>query len=397
MRWTSLQKLSITTGAALVLLGLSGGVSYYYASRLMAADSAVRQTNENITTAFQIVVSTHDAELATKAYVVRADSSARTSLMQAQSSVEDAIDAMNQVSEDNPRQRQLLERLVPQVAASFSEFRTTLAIRDHAGADSARRYLMRESLPHEADSLRKIVGEMRNEELRVLAERTRHRNTTGATALRIILLGTALTFLLAGLALQPMRKDVAERLTSSIWRSRAGATAHNDPAGGLHASAAELLKSLQGAAAVLAVAPDSAGGARALVDAGTGAFAAALAAVVVPSGAGGYSVLHASRPVLDSIPPDLARAVADALRTGAPLVASSRAERERQCGMLAVLDSLDAPGALLVVPLRRGAIVDGVLLLAFAGDHEFGTDELAFAETLGLLGGTAVASRPPTS
>lgn len=380
-----------------MLLGLSGGVSYYYASRLMAADSAVRQTNENITTAFQIVVSTQDAERATKAYVVRGDSSARVSLQQAQSSVEDAIDAMNQVSEDNPRQRQLLERLVPQVAASFSEFRTTLAIRDHAGADSARRYLMRESPPHETDSLRKIVGEMRNEELRVLAERTRHRNTTGATALRIILLGTALTFLLAGLALQPMRADVHARLTSSIWRSRVKATADNELADGVSPGAEERLKALQWVVAALAAAPDSTGGARALVDAGAGAFAVALAATIVPNGAGGFSVLHASLPALDRVPPDLARVVADALRTGAPVVAPSRAERERQCGTLAVLDSLDAPGALLVVPLRRDTIVNGVLLLAFAGDHEFGTDELAFAETLGLLGGPAVASRPPTS
>jgi CHASE3 domain sensor protein len=395
MRWTSLQKLSITSGAALVLLGLSGGVSYYYASQLMAADSAVRQTNENITTAFQIVVSTQDAERATKAYVVRGESSARTSLQQAQSSVEDAVDAMNQQSEDNPRQRHLLERLLPQVAASFSEFRTTLAIRDHAGADSARRYLMRESLPHEADSLRKIVVEMRNEELRVLAERTRHRNATGATALRIILLGTALTFLLAGLALQPMRADVHARLTSSIWHSRAGATANDGAADGTGAE--ERLKALQWAVAALAAAPDSTGGARALVDAGAGAFAAALGATIVPNGAGGFSVLHASLPALDRVSPDLARVVADALRTGAPVVAPSRAERERQCGTLAVLDSLDATGALLVVPLRRGTIVSGVLLLAFAGDHEFGTDELDFAETLGLLGGPAVASRPPTS
>jgi hypothetical protein len=108
-------------------------------------------------------------------------------------------------------------------------------------------------------------------------------------------------------------------------------------------------------------------------------------------------VLHASRPALDSVSPDLARVVADVLRTGALVAAASRAERERQCGSLGVLDSLGATGAVLLVPLRRDAIVSGVLLLAFAGDHEFGTDELAFAETLGLLGGPAVASRPPTS
>jgi GAF domain-containing protein len=102
-------------------------------------------------------------------------------------------------------------------------------------------------------------------------------------------------------------------------------------------------------------------------------------------------------PALSSVAPDLARAVADTLRTGAPLAAATRAERERKCGTLASLDSLDASGAVLFVPLRRDGTVNGVLLIAFAGDHEFGEDELDLAFTLGLLGGPALASRPPTS
>ncbi len=215
MRWTPLQRLSITSGAALTLLGLGGVVSFYYATRLTNSERLVARTNRNMAAASRIIVGTQDGQRATKAYVVRGDSLALGVLQMAQATVEDAIDAMDEASEDNPLERRLLESLAPQVAASFTEFRTTVAIRDHQGADSARKFLERGTPPLEIDSLRKIVDLMRDEELRVLAEHARHQSSTGTTTLRIILLGTALTFLLAGLALQPMRSGAAARLTSA--------------------------------------------------------------------------------------------------------------------------------------------------------------------------------------
>lgn len=390
MRWTPLQRLSITSGAALALLGLSGVVSYFYATRLVATDSAVMETNRNIASAVRILVGTRDAERATKAYVVRGDSSARLALLAAQASVEDAIDAMRQVGEDNVLQRQYLERLSPQVAASFDGFRTTVAIRDRAGPDSARRYLMSEATPHAVDSLLKIVDAMRSEELRVLAERARAQSATGTTTLRVILLGTALTFLLAGLALQPMRADVAARLTSHF--SKVGATTADDAGtgGGSRPGAEVRLGALQAVAATTAASRDPAAGARALVDAAIASFAAPLALVF--SSGGGFSVLHASDPRFSGTAPELARPLSEALRSRAPVTVSSRAARDRQFGGLAALDALGAEGALLLVPLSRDAVATGVLLVGFAANHDFGDDELAFATTLGQLGGSAVAS-----
>jgi hypothetical protein len=48
----------------------------------------------------------------------------------------------------------------------------------------------------------------------------------------------------------------------------------------------------------------------------------------------------------------------------------------------------------LLVPLLRPGASSGVLLVARADDHVFAEDELAYAATLGRLGGSAVASRP---
>ncbi len=381
MRWTPIQKLAVTGGAALLLLALSGALSYYYASRLLENDRAVGQANQNMGAAFRIVIATESAERATKAYVVRGDSTARSTLQAAQSLVEDAIDELGRSTEDNPHQRELLNRLSPVVAASFTEFRTTVAIRDHASADSARRFFSREIAAHEADSLVKIVGLMRDEELRVLAERARTQSTTGATARRVILLGTVLAFLLAMVALQPMRDAVAARLTLHLTPSDVAAAS----------DVAEHLQALHRLVAALAAVHEPADGAHALVDAGASSFRATLAAVIVPNGAGGFSVLHATDTAFSTVSADLAAAVAETLRKGTLVTAASRAARERQFGTLAGLDSCGASGAVCFVPLSRDAVPTGVLLLAFVGDRTLDGDELSLAATLGRLGAAAVA------
>lgn len=378
------------------MLGLGGVVSYYFASRLTTTDRLVVRTNQNIAATFRIFAATQDAERATKAYVVRGDSLARAVLQVAQATVEDAIGDMHRASEDNPRQRRLLESLAPQVAASFRESRATLAIRDRMGADSARSFLMRGSARSETDSLMKIVDQMRDEELRVLAEHARYQSSAGTTTLRIILLGTALTFLLAGLALQPMRAGVAARLTSHLTPVD-GASEADEPTGGQRTDTEGRLQALYRVVAAITAAHRPADGARALVDAALALSAARLAVVIVPDGAGGFTVLHSSDATLTSVSPALAGPVAETLRAGTMAIAESRAARERQFGALADLDALGASGAVLLVPLSHDAVSNGVLLIAFAGDREFRGGEIAFASTLGLLGGPALASRSFTT
>ena len=395
MRLAPLQKLSASMGAALVLVGLFAAVSYFYASRLVATDGAVEQANSNMSAAFRIMVSTQDAERATKAYVVRADTSMRTMLRDAQSTVEDDIDALSRASEDNPHQRQLLAALSAQAAARFDEFRVTMTLRDRVSADSARRFLTRESPRGAADSLMKIVSHMREEELRVLGEHTRVHAANAGSAQRIILIGMIFAFLLAGLALQPMRPRVAKRLTLHLVGDQTvlSAEAADDAGAPGDASAAHLV-AIHRLVATLSTARDATSAAHALADSAASTLQSATCAVIVPDGAGGFTVLAASKAGLDTVAPDLARPVADALRTGEPVVAESRAARERLWGPLAVLDTHGARGAILIVPLLRPGASSGVLLAAFAGDHPFGDDELAFASTLGRLGGPAVASRP---
>jgi len=230
MQLTSVQKLSMTIGAALIVLGIFGGMSYYFSSRLVASDRAVERANTNMSNAFRLVTGRQEAERLSKAYVVRPDTATRRLLQNAQSQVEDAIDAMARGTEDNPHQVRLMKELATRASDAFETFRATLLVRDRAGPAAARKMLSRALPSLEADTLMSLVAHFRTEELRVLAEQTRLQSAHSETAQRVILFGMILTFLLAAVALQPMRGDVSTRLTERIVREHELATgAQSDP------------------------------------------------------------------------------------------------------------------------------------------------------------------------
>lgn len=397
MQLSPLQKLSITVGAVLVLLGVVGGMSFLFASRLIAADRAVERVNENLSSAFRVVMERQEGERAAKAYVVRPDSVSRAALQRAQAEVEVALDIISRGTEDNPRQRDLLRQLASGAAASFEAFRTTVLIRDRQGPDSARRFLGSDLSASVSDSLMTLVARMRADELRVLAEQTRQRTAHGANAQRLILVGMMLAFVLAGLALQPLRQAVATRMTTHIAREEiTGAVVIATAARSHAAVTAGRLLAVHRVVVAVADARDAAAGARAITESAVSNFRAALTAVIAPDGAGGFTVLAASDAAFAEVSPGLAGVVARTLRTGEATMAESGEARGTRWGSAGAFDTLDAcgaPGAVLFAPMTWAATTVGVLVIAHATDHLFDDDELTFAATLGRLGGPVVASR----
>lgn len=398
MKLAPFQKLAVMIGAVLVVLGIIAGVSYYYATRRAAADLMVERANANLSAAFRMVMARQEGERAAKAYVVRPDSVSRAALQAAQVQVEEALDVLSRGTDDHPRQRALLGLLASGAAASFETFRTTVLIRDHAGADSARRFLSSEPSATVSDSLVAVASQMRDEELRVLAEQTRQQVAHGANAQRLILFGMVLTFLLAGLALQPMRQAVATRMTSHFAREQITDAEELAETAQINAAvAAAQLMALHRVGAALASARDAASGARAIADAATATLGTMMTAVIVPDGANGLRLLAASDGAFVGVSPALAGAVAEILRTGEAAMAESRDAREQRWGTIADFDDRGARGSALFAPLASNGNVTGVLVIGYADDHVFGDDELAFTATLGRLGGLVVASRSTAS
>ena len=398
MQFTWVQKLSIGTGAALGLLALMGFVSYVSIHQMIGGQQAVAATNTNISRLDVVVARTVDAENAQRGFVTTADEQYLEPLNAAFSDVEDAIQGLMKATEDDPDQRHNLDKLAPMVSKRFKEINAVIAMRKRAGLDSAVAALKGQSAVRGRDGIGPIATKMRDEELRVLGERTRAMTTTGSTALRVILGGSIFALILALFALQPLRPSVERRLTQRLSQvlvaplpelqlTMTEAARH----------AGDRLVRLQQVIAALNGPATKADVAQALLTRGAPPLVASLGLVAVGD-TSSLTVLRALGDVVphlavgSTVPSNLVAPLAESLRTREPVVIESRAERSARFPSLARFSETGtSDGAFVAVPLVEDDNSYGALLLAFADNRVFSDDERAYLATLGRLGGQAIA------
>jgi CHASE3 domain sensor protein len=398
MQFTWVQKLSIGTGAALGLLALMGFVSYLSIHQMIGGEQAVAATNQNIARLDAIVGRTVDAENAQRGFVSTGDVAYLEPLNAAFSDVEDAIQGLIKATEDNPDQRRNFDKLAAMVSKRFKEINAVIALRKRVGTDSAAKMLKTQSAVRARDGIGPLVMKMREEEFRVLGERTRVMTANGASALRVILGGSVFALILALFALQPLRPSVERRLTQRLSQVLVAPlpelqltmTEEARHAGDRLVRLQQVIAALNGPATHAHVA-------QALLSRGAPPLVASLGLVVV----GDASSLTVARALGDVVPhlavgsvvpATLAAPMSEALRTREPVVIESRAERSGRFPALARFsESGTSDGAFIAVPLVDDDNAYGVLLLAFADNRMFSDDERAYMATLGRLGGQAIA------
>ena len=213
MTFTPVQKLSITSGAALLMLSAVGLVSYLSTTQMVDAQRAAAVTNQNIEHIDRVSVRSMTAETAIHSYVENGNAAMLGVIDAAQSDVEYALDSLRAASEDHPAQRANLDKLGPILGAQFIDGRHLMLIRTKSGAEAAAKALRKEP-PRTSPS--RLLAEMRNEEVRVLGEKSRVMVESGKSTRIFIVVGSIFSLSLAALALQPLRPSVGRRLTQRL-------------------------------------------------------------------------------------------------------------------------------------------------------------------------------------
>ena len=228
MTFTPVQKLSITSGAAMLMLSAVGLVAYLSTTQMVDAERAAAVTNQNIENVDRVLVRTMAAENAVRAYVDKGDSVSLAAIDAAQSDVEYTLDSLRIATEDSPVQRHNLDNLGPIIGAQLKNVRQLALIRTKLGHDSAAKALSRG--PNRPSPAR-LLAEMRNEEVRVLGEKSRVMVESGKSTRIFIVVGSIFALVLAALALQPLRPSVGRRLTERLSRSMIAIADEEEPPG----------------------------------------------------------------------------------------------------------------------------------------------------------------------
>lgn len=229
MAFTPVQKLSITSGAALVLLSLVGIVAYVSSTQLVGAERAVAATNVNVSRVDRVLARTLDAENAQRWFLSTGDRQLLPAIDSAKSDVEYALDSLRQATEDNPEQRRNLDSLEPIISARFADIARSVAVRQKAGRDSADKLMRAERAMRSREGAAPLIQKMRDEEMRILGERTLRMARHGRVSRGLMAGGSVLALLFALIALQPLRPAVAERLAARLSRSVSAVDDTGDP------------------------------------------------------------------------------------------------------------------------------------------------------------------------
>ena len=393
MTWTPVQKLSIGAGTALLVLALFGAVAFFAVSRLASQHEDVADVNTAIAKIDQLLAASADAERAGTEFMMTGSQEALDGFDQARGQVEEAFDVLRQRAEDRPRERSALDSVGPLIGQRFTTLSAGIAMRRRQGADAAIKFARADAGRVIRGTVLPLLKRIRDEELVVLAEKTRLQTKHGKTASSVILVGSVFAFLLAAIAFTPIRPGVAARLTRRLT------TPIGMPSipefGESFKEAVRLSSDRLARLEQLAFAVDTPGSAEAIGDAlivrGLGGTTSAAALVARRDGNAWHVMARrsATATVGSVLPADVTKPLADAARTSEPVTLESQPERDK---LYPGLPSLGAAPevALIVVPLIANGRVGGALVLTFDGPRLFGDDERAFLATLGRLGGQAL-------
>ena len=198
------QRFSISAGAALVVLALFGAVAFASVSRLADEQEAVLVTNRAISDLDQVLAASSEAERAGTEFILTGGGDALRAFEAAQRQLEDALDALRLRAEDRPREQSALDTLGPLVGRRFETLNMGIAARRHRGPAAALALARADSGRPTRGGILPLLQRMRDEELVLLAEKTRLVSAKGRTSKAVILGGSLLAFILVAIALSPV-------------------------------------------------------------------------------------------------------------------------------------------------------------------------------------------------
>ncbi len=157
--------------AALALLACSAGSGVWLFSQKQNADNWVRHTFQVTDRLSQVRILTLRAEIYRRGYLLTGDPEARNNVGTLRKALPDQLAALEDMTDDNPAQRQRVAWLTALIRQRMVETEQTLAMRGANRAAEATAILASEANKRETARMLTLIGEIRGEEEKLLNKR----------------------------------------------------------------------------------------------------------------------------------------------------------------------------------------------------------------------------------
>lgn len=200
------RKISFGYTLAVLLTVAIGGISYVSIKKLDQTAKWVDHTHIVLSQLEKITSGLKDAETGQRGFLLTNLDSYLEPYNSAGPIVDEAIAEVRQLTSDNPRQQERIDKLEPLVAAKFAELKETIDLRRAEGFEAALEVVLTDKGKAVMDEIRNTITVMANEEEELLVIRSAEAEATSAQAVFSIVVITVLSMVfLVGIGLLTVR------------------------------------------------------------------------------------------------------------------------------------------------------------------------------------------------
>jgi signal transduction histidine kinase/CHASE3 domain sensor protein len=207
MRLSLGQKISAGLGAALIILGIIGVVSYLGARQFMRVATEASRAR----TVIQAVDRTHAqlerALVEQRGYLITGDTGYLNRFRAAADSTDVALDALRNLTRRMPRQRARVDSAAALIASRLNLLRHTVVVRQEEGAGAAARAMVRSGALF-LDEIRRLLDAVHETEQAQFATWSAETERRARMTTRVIAFGAVLAFVLAVVAAAAIVRDL---------------------------------------------------------------------------------------------------------------------------------------------------------------------------------------------
>jgi methyl-accepting chemotaxis protein len=209
MKWSIGSKIGSGFGLALAALMVVGAVSFNSTAKLIDSAEWVRHTHEVINGLDEVVSAVKDAETGQRGYIITGEARYLEPYQGAREIVDQRLKHLRELTADNPIQQQRLTALEPLVNSKFAELQETIDLRRTKGFGPAEQVVVTDKGKNVMDSIRKLIGQMTEEETTLLAKRSAEEKDRAHRTETTIISGSLCAFALLSLVGALLTRNIA--------------------------------------------------------------------------------------------------------------------------------------------------------------------------------------------
>jgi methyl-accepting chemotaxis protein len=209
MTWSIGKKIGSGFGLALVMLATVGAVSYNSTTKLIESAGWVQQTHEVLNGLDEMLSVMKDAETGQRGYVITGEGRYLEPYQGARDVVYQKLRHVRELIADDPIQQQRLTEMEPLIAGKFAELQETIDLRRTKGFAPAAEEVLTDKGKNAMDTIRKLAGEMKEEETGLLTRRSAEENHRARRTEMTIIAGNLCAFVLLSLAGVWLTRNIA--------------------------------------------------------------------------------------------------------------------------------------------------------------------------------------------